>query len=221
MPDTPPSALPLTPLMVPKWDGNHLWLQWGDLCPAGYAVQIQLMRPPANQWSEWRDIQRPWPIHRSWMKIPLLRQGWQVRVQVGRFVDHKTPPLWERAIVASFARPSASFHFENEIRKVTFSAGQIFTALVDGLPASFALGEDLTLEPGAQAEVTMEAMQLSPFNHLDAPGDFRCRPEQGLTIINSTATGNNIDLLGGQEGTMAVLPNPGGPVVITLGKVNR
>lgn len=205
----------LEPLIVGKWDGVHVWLQWSHVAPdAGYELEVAYL-PPAAEWLPWIRVAGPDPFLECWLKIPTHKQGWRARARVRSAGSED----WEPARSAEFTRSVCRFEFESD-RKVTFQAGDLFHFQVDGESCAYRLVTDLAIEAGEQKIEAMEAVQSSGFNQLDYPGHFSVMPEPGLKVSNVEASHGDLSWIGGADVEIATTA-PDGPVTMALGTVNR
>lgn len=210
----------LQPYIVGKWDANHVWVQWTPGEANACALRLRYLRKLAPDWTPWVETMTPWPLRGTcYVKIPTRAQGTQVQAQLAEWQEGGEL-MWETARAAEFARCEAEFEFLSDLQKVTFAAGDLFTAMVDADVATFRLREALEVYPGTPARVRMEATQESGVFQLDYPGHFAMRPRRGVVLANTTPTVNDLKALEGETVTVAG-KMPGGPMSIALGKVNQ
>lgn len=209
----------LNPQIVGKWDANHVWLQWSPPAEREYALCLRYLRPGKQEFTDWIETHTPWPLRDTvYLKIPTHAQGTRVQAQLALWTGDRATLQWEIAQAAEFLHCEAEFEFESD-RKVTFAAGDIFTAMVDADVAAYALIEGLDVFPDTPARAKMRATQASGLFQLDYPAHFVLRPRPGMLVRNLAPSVNDLQPV---EGNAVTIEGRGmsGPLTIALGKVN-
>ena len=176
----------LSPLLITKWDGCHLWLQWADVAPGTrYRARYRLREPGASKFGRW--IELGLRKGQTWIKFPTHKRGWEADAQVA-VKEHD----WRTAQIGVFRRSRCSFRIQSG-RKVTFNAGEMVHAMVEGEPASYKFLADVEVPAGESKVVELEAVRATGFNQIDKPGDFRTRPKFDLLIENTEPSRNDVE----------------------------
>ena len=213
----------LSPLLAGAWDGCSAWLQWNPVpAPLGYLVRVRLRPSESAEWGNWIAVGGLRPFTKAWASVQMVRDGWQMQAQVAVNVANQPgQPLldWETATEVTFARSTARFAFARaaSVKVIEVVPGTIFSAMVDMAGCSYVFtGPDpLILQPGTTTECEMEAVHLSAWCQLDAPGDFLARPVVGLTVTNTTPSVNDVTPTDPpRDWTLLAKAHPGGPGVI-------
>lgn len=210
----------LHPLLVTRWDGAHVWLQWTPPPSGKTALRLRYRRPGAPDWTPWIDTNIPWPITATYLRLPIHKQNWAVEAEMAEW--HADGAMtWEPAAPAKFLHCMAPFEFRSE-KRWSFPAESIFLGVVDGDGTGWKLLAPVEIIPGQPWPVAdMEAVQATGIHQLDWPGHLTAQPELGLFIRNTEPSRNDCEIL--PPGTVAVIEpaNPDGPMVFVAGAVNR
>jgi hypothetical protein len=210
----------LNPLIVGRWDGSNVWLQWTPPLSGLTALRMRYRRPGETEWMDWIDTNIPWPMRggKSFLRLPIHKQNWQAEAQMAEWKPGAME--WEPALAARFTKCTAKFEFLSE-RRWSFEAGTIFNAVVDGAGTGWRLLEAAEFIPGRPSPIVeMQATQSTGVHQLDYAGHLRAQPELGLWITNTEASREDCELLGGS--TVTIEPAPlDGPVAFVTGGVNR
>ena len=235
----------LSPLIAGAWDGCSAWLQWtpSDSAPLGYLVRVRLRPKTEAEWGKWIAVSPTKPFTKAWASVQMVREGWQMQAQVAVKEEVESGELsverkkessaavsasqlstlnsqpWQTATEVTFARCTARFTFERaaSVKAIEVIPGTIFSAMVDlaGCSYIFTGPDPLILQPGTTTECEMEAVHLSAWCQLDAPGDFLARPVVGLTVTNTTPSVNDVTPTDPpRDWTLLAKAHPGGPGVI-------
>lgn len=218
----------LTPFIVGKWDGNHIWLQWTPTQARSYALRLRYLKPGRPDWTGWIETHTPWPLADYFLKIATHAQGTRVQAQVAPWPEGKLwkpddPEneglQWETALARSFGYCTADFEF-TAARQVTFSKDDVFAVTVDRDVAAYHLLEDLTVPADTAVPARMRAIQMSGCNQLDHPDHFVLLARPGVQVRNISASDNDLRV---EEGDAVGIESalPGGPMTIAFGAVNQ
>jgi hypothetical protein len=204
----------LSPFLVTKWDGCHLWLQWEDVA-AGvdpstgnqYRARYRLREPGKAEFGRWIEIGLR--VGRAWIKFPTHKRGWEAQAQVAA----KGSRDWATAQIAVFRKSRCSFRIQSG-RKVAFKAGDTVHAMVHGEPASYRFLSHVEVSAGKSKVVELEAVRASGFNQIDKPGDFRTKPKFDLLIENTGPSSN--DIVPVSEPGIIDAAEPDGPMTVVF-----
>ena len=204
----------LSPFLVTKWDGCHLWLQWEDVAPGVdqstgslYRARYRLREPGKSEFGRWIEIGLR--EGRTWIKFPTHKRGWEAQAQV----VVKGSREWASANIAVFRKSRCSFRIQSG-RKVAFSVGDTVHAMVHGEPASYRFLSAVEVPAGKSKVVELEAVRASGFNQIDRPGDFRTKPKFDLLIENTEPSRNDISLV--SELGVIDAAEPDGPMTVVF-----
>lgn len=169
-----------------RWDGCHLWCQWDDLAPSqGYRLELRLRLPGAADWLPWRAIGGPAALEKPWLVVPL----WKGDAEVEARVAIEAPELeWFPLAEVTFDRSTCRFELQAGARPAHYQAGTEFAAIVDHAGCHYRLVEEVEVQAGESALVTMEAALLTGWCQLDHPDHFSIRPALGRVIRNVAAS---------------------------------
>jgi hypothetical protein len=204
----------LSPFLVTKWDGCHIWLQWEDVAPGVdqstgslYRARYRLREPGKAEFGRWIEIGLR--EGRTWIKFPTHKRGWEAQAQVAV----KGNRDWASANIAVFRKSRCSFRIHSG-RKVAFSVGDTVHAMVHGEPASYRFLSAVEVPAGKSKVVELEAVRASGFNQIDRPGDFRTKPKFDLLIENTTPSRNDLGPV--SEPGVIDAAEPDGPMTVVF-----
>lgn len=201
----------LSPLMVGRWDGANLWLQWESAAEARYLVRVRIRANDSATWGAWVIIVKPFT--RPWAVVQLVRARWQAQAQVAVLSEDVSRDMdWQPAAEVTFARSAAPFHFENATAApIDLPVGATFDAMVDLAACSYRLREPLTVPAQGDATAEMESLQTTAWMQVDAAGDFCSRQLRGLTVTNAGPSTGGLSAPTGLDFTLLEPEPPGGP----------
>jgi hypothetical protein len=204
----------LSPFLVTKWDGCHLWLQWEDVAPGNqYRARYRLREPGKAEFGRWIEVGLR--EGRAWIKFPTHKRGWEAQAQVAvkGTRDWRRSIDWATAQIAVFRKSRCSFRIQSR-RKVAFKVGDTVHAMAHGEPASYRFLSHVEVPAGKIKVVELEAVRASGFNQLDKPGDFRTKPKFDLLIENTEPSRNDISLV--SELGVIDAAEPDGPMTVVF-----
>lgn len=197
--------VPLDPLIVGKWNGHSLWMQWTPAeAPEGYCVEIMRPSPKvgADRWVE-LDAGR---TKRSWLVVPMWCEGQAVHARVKANGVDGDP---ETAMEAEFRKCVCIFGIQAGSQPMVMDRGTMFHAQVDAAACGYALVDPVEIEPGGFARVSVVSLISSGFAQLDHEGHFDLRPGNEVRIWNLEPSTNDLALTGRDYTVLNRLPMDG------------
>jgi len=197
----------LSPLLITKWDGCHLWLQWDDVAPGSqYRARYRLRGPGEAKFGRW--IELGLRTGQTWIKFPTHKRGWEADAQVSA-----TGQDWKTAQIGIFRKSRCLFRIQTG-RKAAFKAGEMVHSMVEGEPASYRFLSDVEVPARKSKVVELESVRATGFNQIDTPGDFRTRPKFDLLIENTDPSRNDVEIVS-ERGVIDVAA-PDGPMTVVF-----
>jgi hypothetical protein len=151
-------------------------VQWEPVADGRYFLDWR-ERTTGGEWSSWNLYGRE--IVKPWINLALHREGSEVQARV-RHMDGE----WELATEVIFTRSKCVFELATHRRSARYAAGDDFTAIVDGAPCVYVLGEDIEAELGKSVRFEMEALEPTGWSQLDCEDHFHIWPSLGVVVRN-------------------------------------
>lgn len=215
----------LNPLIVGRWDGNHVWIQWTPTPEKSYALRMRYKRPGNPEWTHWIETMGPFPITEYYVRVPTHAAGTWAQAEVGVFKAAGEEIAWERAQARYFGFSEAEFEFTSA-KKVTFQERDFFCCMVDSDVAAYHLLAPLDV-PGGDVPVIarMRSLQKTGNNQLDYADHFSFSPRPGVQVRNISPSDSDLEMGDlvmtlGDGVTIEHAPSEGESVLL-LGKVNQ
>lgn len=195
----------LDPLIVGRWNGTALWIQFNaGEAPEGFCVEINV-RPTVDGEGRWVTLDKG-RSRKNWLVVPIWKEGQWVEARVGiNGCDGEPEPARE----AVFRRPSCVFGFAAGPKPLRYAAGTMFHAQVDSAACGYRLAEDFEIGPGEEGRATMVSILSTGFAQLDYEGHFDLRPGHGVRIWNIGPSENDLEITGRTGTVLARLPLDG------------
>lgn len=197
----------LEPLIVGRWNGHSLWLQWApaDEAPDGYRVEIAMLEPVVRE-QKWKLIDKGC-TKRAWMVLPIWRHGAFVQARVRVNGVDGDPEMAREAV---FKRSTCVFAFQAGANKaLVVEAGGMIHCAVDGAACSYKTDEWIEAAPNETVHATLSALVTSGWAQLDHEGHFDLRPGGGARIWNLEPSRNDVETTGRDYTSLEVLPRDG------------
>ena len=149
----------ITPIICGAWDGCHVWIEWD-----GGPATVEFSSLDEDQIHFYRKIESG----KNWIHVP-VHEAAKSRIMAKVSIGDEIAAAEE----AEFDRAECDFQITAGTAPLDFPKGVMFVRPVDGAVCGYKLLEPLKLDAGATVKLTLNAVQVNPWAHLDNPGDFQ------------------------------------------------